>query len=127
MSNSSTTRIKASVELRREFGERVLSHLAINNMNQSDLARRVGVSKDAVSTWCRGRSLPDNANILRLADVFSVDSTQLLPARFDEPSGSDSFKISLIDENTARIEMDKCLTYATALKIMDLVKADGTK
>lgn len=47
-------------------------------MTKTDLARRMGVTRQAVSSWERGVSYPTAANLLQMAELFSCSVDQLL-------------------------------------------------
>lgn len=48
------------------------------NMSQSDLADKLGVSRQAISKWEREEGLPDLYNIKRLAEIFKVSVDELV-------------------------------------------------
>jgi transcriptional regulator with XRE-family HTH domain len=48
------------------------------NLSQSDLADKLGVSRQAVSKWERDEGLPDLYNIKRLAEIFKVSVDELV-------------------------------------------------
>ena len=48
------------------------------NLSQSDLADKLGVSRQAISKWERDEGLPDLYNIRRLADIFKVSVDELV-------------------------------------------------
>ena len=66
------------LESRREFAQRLRKLLAQRNMNQAELARVAGISKDAISTYMMLRSLPSRETLVRLANVLEVDPDDLL-------------------------------------------------
>ncbi len=68
---------KAIVRLRKE-----------NNMSQEDMANQLNVSRQAVSKWERGESLPDIENISALAKLFSVSIDSLVNDVADENIGN---------------------------------------
>ncbi len=48
------------------------------NMTQSDLARRLGLTRSSVNGWEMGISLPSTPIIVELAKIFHVSSDYLL-------------------------------------------------
>lgn len=61
--------------LRREYG-----------MTQAQLAKELGVTRQAVSRWELGSSLPDSVGLLKLAEEFDVEPEWLMDdARGGEP------------------------------------------
>ena len=49
-----------------------------NGLSQEDLADKLGVSRQAISRWELGSTLPDAPNLLKLSDLFSVSIDYLL-------------------------------------------------
>ena len=49
-----------------------------NGMSQEKLSELLNVSRQAVSRWENGTSLPDAANIVQLSKLFSVTADYLL-------------------------------------------------
>lgn len=62
----------ANVE-RMEFAKKLVNLMRDNNMNQADLARRAGLTRDAVSTYVRARSMPEPINLAKLAKALGVE------------------------------------------------------
>lgn len=57
---------------RLSLSDRILEERSRNHLTQEELARRLGVSKAAVSKWECGQSLPDIALLPQIASLFSV-------------------------------------------------------
>jgi len=49
-----------------------------NNLNQEDLARKIGVTRQAISKWERGDGMPDFYNISQLAKALNVSIDELV-------------------------------------------------
>lgn len=47
-------------------------------MTKTDLARQMGVTHQAVSSWERGVSYPTAANLLQMAEIFRCSVDELL-------------------------------------------------
>jgi len=65
------------------------------NMTQADLAKRIGISFQAVSKWERGETLPDVSILPNLADVLETTIDYIL--RSGEPNFSFKGKIKVSD------------------------------
>lgn len=63
------------------LGERITELRKAANMNQSDLAKAMDVSRQAVSKWETGQSIPDAGNLIRLADLLDTDIEYLTTGR----------------------------------------------
>ncbi len=53
-------------------GQAIAALRSKENMTQDQLAARLYVSRDLISKWETGKSMPDYRMILKLADLFSV-------------------------------------------------------
>lgn len=62
----------ANIE-RVEFAKKLINLMRDNNMNQADLARKAGLTRDAVSTYVRARSMPEPANLAKLSKALGVE------------------------------------------------------
>lgn len=49
-----------------------------NQMSQGDLAKKLGVAQNTLSTWEIGRHEPDNDALIKIADLFGVSIDYLL-------------------------------------------------
>lgn len=54
-----------------------------NNMTQTELADKMGVSFQAVSNWERGNSMPDISKLPELAETFNVSIDEILGENSD--------------------------------------------
>lgn len=62
-------------------GERITELRKALNMSQVELAKQVDVSRQAVSKWENGQSMPDATKMLLLADVLDTDIEYLSTGR----------------------------------------------
>ncbi len=144
-------RFKASTGAAAErvfFAKRLVELLRDNSMNQADLARHLGVSRDATSTWCRGRSMPEPATLNKIAKKFNVSVDFFLlpseskaelmqdpPPRFDPaavanaPRSDKVVRMSVEDDGRARVTLDVKMPLSEALAILKAVEdaMDDTK
>ena len=67
-----------------KFEEKLISLRKKGAMSQEDLADRLGVSRQAISRWELGSTLPDAPNLLKLSDLFGVSVDYLLRDDYDE-------------------------------------------
>ena len=73
------------------FADRLIELRKGLGLTQEDLADRVGVSRQSVSKWETGESLPDMAKLVQLADVLGV-STDALSGRVPVKETSEAEK-----------------------------------
>lgn len=85
-----------------------------NNLSQEALAKKVHVSRQAVSKWEGGQSLPDIEKIVLLSEIFGVTTDYLLK------SGDPSFKLehnALVTNNElSPLKDDEIEQYLTVRK-----------
>ena len=63
------------------LGERITELRKIADISQADLARIMDVSRQAVSKWETGQSIPDAMNLIHLAEVLDTDIEYLATGR----------------------------------------------
>ena len=61
-----------------ELGEKIKNIRMANGLSQTEFAARVFVTRQAVSKWEKGRSLPSTESLERIAKEFSVPLEELL-------------------------------------------------
>ena len=71
--------------------DRICLLMARKRMTNAELAKRLGVSRQAVQFWCVGRSLPKGTNMIRLAEFFGVSPEWL---RTGEVGGTPTLPVS---------------------------------
>ena len=62
----------------KHIGQVIKNHRVRCNMTQEFLADRLGVSRQAVSKWERGRSDPSTTNLIALAKIFDITPEEML-------------------------------------------------
>ena len=62
-------------------GERITELRKAQNMSQLQLANALHISRQAVSKWENGASLPDTENMLQLAEILDTDIEYLSSGR----------------------------------------------
>ena len=67
------------------LAEKILALRTARELSQGDLAERLEVSRQSVSKWETGQSVPDLDKIIKLADLFGVTTDYLLREK-EEPS-----------------------------------------
>ena len=60
------------------FGEKLYQLRTERKMSQEALARKLGVSRQAISCWELGEVVPDTANVLAVSKLFHVSVDSLL-------------------------------------------------
>lgn len=69
------------------FKEKLQTLRKSKGMSQEQLAACVNVSRQAISKWELGESMPDTNNVIQLSNLFSVSIDYLLKDELDEDLG----------------------------------------
>ncbi|MDP9314604.1 MAG: helix-turn-helix domain-containing protein [Chloroflexota bacterium] len=72
-----------------------LQHLT--NGNVAELARRLGITTDALHTWCRGESLPKLGNLLTACAALQTTPLRMLTEEIDVPAALCSHTSFLVE------------------------------
>lgn len=114
---------------KQEFGKRLYKLMVAKGWHQSELARKAGVTRDSVSTYIRGVSLPEPGNLELLAKALDVDPVELLPnhieAAIDNDVPSLEMKVSASDPKIAWLRVNRLVSTATCVKVVELLGADA--
>lgn len=61
-----------------ELGEKLKQNRTAAGLKQEDLAQKIGVSRQTVSSWENNRSYPDIASLLKLSDLYGLSLDEML-------------------------------------------------
>ncbi|MDR2569638.1 MAG: helix-turn-helix domain-containing protein [Oscillospiraceae bacterium] len=65
------------------LGEKILQLRKVNGMSQEELASQLTISRQAISKWELGESVPDTENVLQLSKLFGVSTDYLLNDNYE--------------------------------------------
>ena len=65
-------------EFNEIFSKRLKRQLQIHEMTQSDLAKRLGVSTQSVTNWCRGAKAPRMDKVDSMCKIFNCRRSDLM-------------------------------------------------
>lgn len=85
------------------FGEKLYALRTERKMSQEALARKLGISRQAISRWELGEVVPDTANVLAVSKVFGVSTDYLL--REDHAENSPSSASNQMDLKQRQYEV----------------------
>ena len=68
------------------IGDRIIELRTQRNISQSQLAKAMDVSRQAVSKWENGQSTPDPTKMIKLAELLDTDLEYLTTGRVVVPS-----------------------------------------
>lgn len=60
------------------FAENLKRYLDLNDMSQTDLARRLGVSAQSVTNWCSGKKSPRMDKVDAMCAIFNCNRSDLM-------------------------------------------------
>ena len=67
------------------IGERILALRKEKSISQTELAKRLNVSRQAVSKWEQGVSSPDTERLIQLAEILGTEVEYLATGTHPEP------------------------------------------
>ena len=67
------------------IGERIMALRKEKNISQTALAKRLNVSRQAVSKWEQGVSSPDTERLIQLAEILGTEVEYLATGTHPEP------------------------------------------
>ncbi len=67
------------------FADNLIELRRINNLSQEDIAEKIGVSRQTLSKYETGESLPDIERCKQLADLFGVTMDDLISYEKNDP------------------------------------------
>ena len=95
-----------------------------HNWSQYQLADLVPITRQAVSKWERGVSLPDSSTLLILAKIFDVSVDELLIGeRLNKGNKEkvEEVKLQMVDENISKSKKIKRVILINIISIKDMV------
>lgn len=75
-----------------KFSEKLTRLRKAKGMSQEELAEKLEISRQAVSRWELGATMPDAGNLLQLSDLFQVSTDYLLRDRQENPPFTQEIK-----------------------------------
>ena len=74
-------------EQKRIFSKNLSYFLSINNIQQNDFAKAIGVQPSTVTNWIKQTGMPQVSTIQKIADFFRVGKSDLIDEKLDEDPG----------------------------------------
>lgn len=110
---------------KQEFGRRLHNMVMKQGWNQSELARRAGIGRDAVSTYVRGRSYPEPQTLRKLCKALNCKPEDLLPnataSAMDEDEPALSIREAVGHPEKVWLKVNRMATPNQALRIMAIL------
>ena len=116
---------------KQEFGRRLHAILLEKGWNQSELARKANLGRDAISTYVRGRSFPEPGSLHKIASALGMDPGTLLPNALESAIDQDAPALE-IRESTSHpgmtwLRVNRRVTRRQALAILQILTDEGNQ
>ena len=108
----------------KEIGKFILKLRTEKNLSQYQLADMIPISRQAVSKWERGESIPDSPALLRLSEIFKVTINELLIGKRLKTNSIKQLEnttLNIIDENNKRTKKLKRKLFISVTIITILI------
>jgi len=104
-------------------GERICDLRKELNISQVELAKIMGISRQAVSKWENDLSAPDTLNLIKLADVLNTDVEYLATGKKATPPPS-PLSVRTIDPIEKIIEVEKVVEVEKPVEVIRVVEVE---
>src|SRR5699024_9872909 len=101
------------------LAEKILNLRKQNGWSQEELAMQLGVSRQSVSKWESGTSIPDLERIIRLSQIFEVSTDYLLKDEMEKPEPD---REPAVESGVENEESLKKVCPETAGEYLELIK-----
>lgn len=105
--------------MNNEISLRLQKQRKLNNYSQEELADKIGVSRQAVSKWERGKSSPDTDNLIALAKLYGITIDELINSNPIKANTDSENIFNSINENTPTSDKTE-LPYDTDNKMAEI-------
>lgn len=95
-----------------------------NHLSQYQLADKIPISRQAVSKWERGQTIPDSSTLIRLSEIFDVTINELLNGERKETNTIKELErttLSIVDESNNKTRIVKILLITFIVIIFVLI------
>lgn len=87
-----------------------------NTWSQEELAEKLGISRQSVSKWESGLSMPDLDKIIKMSTLFGVTTDYLLKDEMEEIAMTDSVEVYEKEEDARFVSMDEANEFMSLTK-----------
>lgn len=103
------------------IGERIRKLRKDNELYQEDIAKRIGVSRQAVASWELDRTLPSMKNAYAMAEVFKCDISDITGTDMRERMETHNDDEFLLLENYRKADKE---TKKMVMRLLKYAKFD---
>lgn len=89
-----------------------------HNYTQEELAKKLDISRQAISKWETGTTLPDLEILLKISKLYGLTINEILEPAIETKRISDFEQISLISENELREILEQFDTHSLVIASM---------
>ena len=82
--------------LKHDIADKIITLRKRNGWSQEELAEQLGISRQSVSKWESGGSIPDLDKIIRMSSLFGVSTDYLLKEEIEELTGGIGMVVLLL-------------------------------
>lgn len=107
------------------LGDKIMNLRKQNNWSQEDLAEKLGISRQSVSKWESGTSIPDIDKIIKLSAIFDVSTDYLLKDELEEILPSETEANDMEKESLRRVSLEEVSEYTGAVSVIAVKIAMG--
>lgn len=113
---------------KQEFGRRLHRMILDRGWNQSELARRADIGRDAVSTYVNGRSFPDPKNLQKICMALGVEPKELLPnsieTKMDREIPAFEMRQAAGDPSKVWLRINRAVQFSSAAAIVEILRKE---
>lgn len=111
----------SDLAVRRAFARRITEYLHAKGLNQSDLSRASGLTRNQISQYAQAKALPSEASLHKLARAMRMSADNLLPDRRAFSMEPSITVATSADGKLMRIAIDAWVPVALGAQIVSLV------
>lgn len=89
-----------------------------NNYTQDDLAEKLGISRQAVSKWETGMTIPDLEVLLKISKIYDITINDILEPKIQPQRITDFEQISTISEKELKQVLEQFDTNSLVTALM---------
>lgn len=116
---------------KEEFARRLHTLMREKGWRQADFSRASGLTRNSISVYLRGDSLPSKESLKLLAKALDVEPDHLLPnyreSAIDRDNPQLELRVSPTDPKSAWLRINRLVSTSLAIKIMGLLEAEDAQ
>ena len=110
-------------EQKRIFANNLKRYISLNQKQQIDVAKDLGINPTTFNMWCKGNSMPSTGKIRKLADYFRIGMSDLTDEKHKENIDVEysdiTMEIGISDDRFKKIIMSRSYSIYIHYLILD--------